>query len=155
MNTSPVANGQTTDLIHLLAAMNARTVNRTRNVPIDQFHNTIHCDDFLKFCWEIHSDPFQLHQLLNLMTRKIPPLKKDLLEEIFDCQTGTFQQKDAWKDAVTLPPCSNVVRPCLLCFRTCSSPNLIRCSSVCDSVSSCPIIVAVNFESLSINPGTN
>ena len=95
MNTSPVVNGQTTDLIHLLAAMNARTVNRTRNVSIDRYHNTIHCDDFLKFYWGIHSDPFQLRQLLNLMTMKAPPLKKDLLEEIFDCQTGTFQQKDA------------------------------------------------------------
>ena len=134
VNTSPVVNGQTTGLNHLFAAMNAKTVSRIRNVPIDQYRNTIHCDDFLKFYWGIHSDPFQLHQLLNLMTRKTPPLKKDLLEEIFDCQTGTFQQKDAWKDAVTLPPCSNVVRRCLLCFQTCFSPNLIMCSSVCNSV---------------------
>ena len=134
VNTSPVVNGQTTDLIHLLAAMNARTVKRTKNVSIYRFHNTIHCDEFLKFCWEIHSDPFQLHQLLNQMTRKTPPLMKDPLEEIFDCQTGMFQQKDAWKDAVTSPPCSNVVRRCLLCFQTFSSSNLVMCSFVCDSV---------------------
>ena len=109
VNTSPVVNGQTTDLNHLFAAMNAKTVSRIRNVPIDQYRSTIHCDDFLKYCWEIHFNQFRLHQLFNLRTMKTLQLMKNPTEETFDCQTGMFQQIVAWKDAAILLLCSNAV----------------------------------------------